>query len=158
MPLSVPAKRFRFERHIKTLSQRIITTYPLLIAIEHALPNWPLVDFRKESSELLYGQSLQWVSSLAKRASNEVERVIALKEVTNLRLTLRLWKKSPSRFLGEVKKKSDLIECSTINDLMPGKGLVASRKPPLNRRSATWSINQGEDIIGCNYLKTLDIY
>ena len=24
-------------------------TYRLLIAIEHALPNWPLVDFRKES-------------------------------------------------------------------------------------------------------------
>jgi hypothetical protein len=44
-----------------------------------------------------------------------------------------------------------------INDLMPGKGLVAPRKLPLNRRSATWSINQGEDIIGCNYLETLDI-
>jgi hypothetical protein len=26
LPLSVPVKRFRFERHIKTLSQRIITT------------------------------------------------------------------------------------------------------------------------------------
>jgi hypothetical protein len=25
-----------------------MTTYRLLIAIEHALPNWPLVDFRKE--------------------------------------------------------------------------------------------------------------
>ena len=24
-------------------------TYRLLIAIEHALPNWPLVDFRKEA-------------------------------------------------------------------------------------------------------------
>ena len=27
-----------------------MTTYRLLIAIEHALPNWPRVDFRKESS------------------------------------------------------------------------------------------------------------
>jgi|GEM_PF-2029661 hypothetical protein len=26
-----------------------MTTYRLLIAIEHASPNWPLVDFRKES-------------------------------------------------------------------------------------------------------------
>ena len=26
-----------------------MTTYRLLIAIEHALPNWPLVDFRKYS-------------------------------------------------------------------------------------------------------------
>jgi len=25
-----------------------MTTYRLLIAIEHALPNWPLVDFRKK--------------------------------------------------------------------------------------------------------------
>ncbi|MGZ3937072.1 MAG: hypothetical protein ACXVMS_18950, partial [Flavisolibacter sp.] len=48
LPLSVPAKRFQFERHIKTLSQRIITTYRLLIAIEHALPNWPLVEYRKK--------------------------------------------------------------------------------------------------------------
>ena len=27
-----------------------MTTYRLLIAIEHTLPNWPLVDFRKKSS------------------------------------------------------------------------------------------------------------
>jgi hypothetical protein len=44
LPLSAPAKRFRFARHIKTLSQRIMTTYRLLIAIEHALPNWPIVE------------------------------------------------------------------------------------------------------------------
>jgi hypothetical protein len=50
LPRCAPAKRFRFERHNKTLSQRVMTTYQLLIAIEHALPNWPLVDFRKESS------------------------------------------------------------------------------------------------------------
>jgi hypothetical protein len=50
LPLSAPSKRFRFERHIKTLNQRIMTTYRLPIAIEHALPKWPLVDFRKESS------------------------------------------------------------------------------------------------------------
>ena len=53
LPLSAPAKRFRFERHIKTLSQRIMTTYRLLIAIEHALPNWPLEDYRKKS--VIYG-------------------------------------------------------------------------------------------------------
>jgi hypothetical protein len=47
LPIFAPAKRFRFERHIKTLSQRIMTTYRLLIAIEHALPNWLLVDYRK---------------------------------------------------------------------------------------------------------------
>jgi hypothetical protein len=44
LPLSAPAKRFRIERHIKTLSQRIMTTYRFLIAIEHAFPNWPLVE------------------------------------------------------------------------------------------------------------------
>jgi hypothetical protein len=49
MPLSVPAKKFRFEGHIKTLRQRIMATYRLLIAIEHALTNWHLVDFRKEA-------------------------------------------------------------------------------------------------------------
>ncbi len=38
------------ERHIKTLSQRIMTTYLLLIAIEYALKNWPLMDYRKNSS------------------------------------------------------------------------------------------------------------
>jgi hypothetical protein len=47
-PLSAPSKRFRFERHIKTLNQRIMATYRLPIAIEHALPKWPLVDFRKK--------------------------------------------------------------------------------------------------------------
>jgi len=47
LPLSAPAKRFRFEGYIKTLSQKIITTCRLLIAIEHALRNWPLLDFRK---------------------------------------------------------------------------------------------------------------
>jgi hypothetical protein len=50
--LSAPAKRFRFERHIQNLSHRIITTYRLLSAIEHALPNWPLVDFRKKFSKM----------------------------------------------------------------------------------------------------------
>ena len=49
LPISAPAERFRYERHIKTLSRRIMTTYRLLIAIEHAWPNWPLVDFRKLS-------------------------------------------------------------------------------------------------------------
>src|SRR4030042_2082974 len=44
LPLSAPAKRFRFQRHIKTLSQRIMTTYRLLIAIDYAFPNWPLVE------------------------------------------------------------------------------------------------------------------
>ena len=51
LPLSTPAKRFRFERYIKTLSRRIMTTNRLLIAIKQALPNWPSVDYRKESSE-----------------------------------------------------------------------------------------------------------
>jgi len=69
LPLSPPAKRFRFERHIKTLSQRIMTTYRLLIAIEHALPNWPLVDFRKKA--LIRGYffntlliSINWLKNL----------------------------------------------------------------------------------------------
>jgi hypothetical protein len=59
-----------------------------------------------------------------------VKRLIVLKEVTHLRLRLRLWKKSLSRFLGEMKKKSDLIECSTINNLMPGKGKVTPKTTP----------------------------
>jgi hypothetical protein len=48
LPLSALAKRFQFERDIKTLSKRIMTTYRLLIVIEHALPNWPIVDLRKK--------------------------------------------------------------------------------------------------------------
>jgi len=37
-----------YERHIKSLNQRIMTTYRLPIAIEHAYPKWPLVDYRKK--------------------------------------------------------------------------------------------------------------
>ena len=50
LPLSAHAQRFQFE-HIKSLNQRIMTTYRLPSAIEHALPNWPLVDFMKNSTE-----------------------------------------------------------------------------------------------------------
>jgi hypothetical protein len=50
-PLSAPGKRLRYGRHINTLNQRIMTAYLLPIEIEHALPNSPLVDYRKESSE-----------------------------------------------------------------------------------------------------------
>jgi hypothetical protein len=38
---STPAKRFRFERCIKTLSQRIMATHGLPTAIEHTLLKWP---------------------------------------------------------------------------------------------------------------------
>jgi len=40
-------KGFYF-KDISKPSQRMATTYRLLIGIEHALPNWPLVDFRKK--------------------------------------------------------------------------------------------------------------
>jgi hypothetical protein len=46
LSLSLPARRFGFERHIKTLNQRIMTIHRLPIAIEHPLANWPLGDFR----------------------------------------------------------------------------------------------------------------
>jgi hypothetical protein len=53
LPIFAAAKRFLFERYIKTLSQRIMITYRLLIAIEHSLPNWVLVDYRKYSTPKL---------------------------------------------------------------------------------------------------------
>ena len=37
---------------ISKLSQRMATTYRLLIAIEHTLPNCPLVDFQEEREEI----------------------------------------------------------------------------------------------------------
>jgi hypothetical protein len=40
LPPSAHAEGFRFERHIITKSEEA-TTYRLLIAIEHAFPNWP---------------------------------------------------------------------------------------------------------------------
>jgi hypothetical protein len=36
-----------------------MTTYRLLIAIEHALPNWPLVDFRKKLSRRILIYKIQ---------------------------------------------------------------------------------------------------
>jgi hypothetical protein len=36
---------------IETLIQMILANYQLPIEIEHALPDWPLVDYRKYSSE-----------------------------------------------------------------------------------------------------------
>jgi hypothetical protein len=44
LPLSAPAKRLQYETHIKTFDQKIMTTYRLPIEIEHALPNWFLVE------------------------------------------------------------------------------------------------------------------
>jgi hypothetical protein len=41
--------------------------------------------------------------------------------------------KVPKQILGRDAEKSDLIECATINDLMPGKGSSDPRKQPLNR-------------------------
>jgi hypothetical protein len=38
LPLSPPAKSFRFERQIKTLSQRILTTYRLPIGAQELVP------------------------------------------------------------------------------------------------------------------------
>jgi hypothetical protein len=40
LPQYALAKRSRYRRHIETLSQRMMTTYRLRIAIKHALPNW----------------------------------------------------------------------------------------------------------------------
>ena len=64
LPLSTPAKRFRFERYVKTLSQRIMTIHRLLIAIEHALPNWLLVEeaLRKGVLGFSYRFSLRIIS------------------------------------------------------------------------------------------------
>jgi hypothetical protein len=44
LPLSAPSEKFRFETRIKTLNQCIMTPYKVPIAIEHALPNWFLVE------------------------------------------------------------------------------------------------------------------
>jgi hypothetical protein len=35
-------------KDISKLSPKMATTYRLIIAIEHALSNWPLVEYRKE--------------------------------------------------------------------------------------------------------------
>jgi len=48
LPRCAPFQRLRFAKHIKVLSERIMTTHRLLIAVEYALPNWSLVDFGKE--------------------------------------------------------------------------------------------------------------
>ncbi len=47
--------------------------------------------------------------------------------------TVEAVEKVPKQILGRDAEKSDLIECATINDLIPGKGQVGPRKPPLNR-------------------------
>jgi hypothetical protein len=39
LPLYVPARRFGFEGHIKTLNRKVMTIHRLLIAIELSLPN-----------------------------------------------------------------------------------------------------------------------
>jgi len=41
--------------------------------------------------------------------------------------------KVSKQILGGDAEKNDFTECATINDLMPGKGQVSPRKPPLNR-------------------------
>jgi hypothetical protein len=46
-----------------------------------------------------------FLKSRLKMAIFEKERMVALKEDTHLRLTLRLWKKFPIGFLGEMQKK-----------------------------------------------------
>ena len=42
--------------------------------------------------------------------------------------------KVPSRFLGEMQKKSDPTECVTINDLVLGKGQVTPENMVLTRQ------------------------
>ena len=39
--------------------------------------------------------------------------------------------KVPKQILGRDAEKSDLIECATINNLMPGKGQVTPENHPL---------------------------
>ena len=51
MTIYTPAQRLRYGKHIESFTQRVITTYRLPIETKHALPNWFLVDYRKESSE-----------------------------------------------------------------------------------------------------------
>lgn|SRR5512139_317231 len=45
----------RERKTCQNFKPQIMTTYRLLIAIEHALPSWPLVDFRKKSAVLSCG-------------------------------------------------------------------------------------------------------
>jgi hypothetical protein len=42
--------------------------------------------------------------------------------------------KVPKQFLGRDEEKSALIECATINDLMPGKGQVTPENIVLARQ------------------------
>jgi hypothetical protein len=44
LPRYAPSQRLRYGEHIKTFNERIMTTYGLPIEIEHALPNWFLVE------------------------------------------------------------------------------------------------------------------
>jgi len=47
LPLSAPAKKFRFERRIKASNQRIMAATQLPIETGHAVLNCPYPDYRK---------------------------------------------------------------------------------------------------------------
>ena len=127
MPLSAPAKRFRFERHSKTLSQRIMTTHRLLIAIEHALPNWPLVDHRKESLGALRLMLYYWI------LARQVKRAVPISRQALQEIHSALSGSSPERQrMGrsgwgirglDIETKSATFEVNTssilLNDLSP---------------------------------------
>jgi len=47
-------------KDISKLSQRMATTYRLLIAIKHTLRNWPLVDYRKKQTKCTFANFQKW--------------------------------------------------------------------------------------------------
>jgi hypothetical protein len=57
-------KGFRF-KDISKLSQRIVTTYRLPIEIEHALPNWLLVDYKEVMFGVVQKQKSRAISEAA---------------------------------------------------------------------------------------------
>jgi len=48
LPKPAPSQRLRYGRQIKTLNQRMTTTYRLPIQIKHVLLKWPVEEYRKE--------------------------------------------------------------------------------------------------------------
>jgi hypothetical protein len=70
-------------------------------------------------------------SSRSPLHSNSALRVGACVTRTPLNSAVEAVEKVPKQILGRDAEKSDLIECATINDLMPREGQVTPENHPL---------------------------
>ena len=67
------------------------------------------------------------------------------------RLQERLSKKSPGRFLGEMQKKNDLTECTTINDLIIARGRETHENHPLTMLEGFSTVSE-ERVMGIPFI------